>query len=64
MYTVILVGHCEKVVFSGLDGYCALDASKRQRSKTKLAVVLETPSGKRYSMAQQDVMMRRLKIAA
>ena len=64
MYKVIVVSSVENVIYSGLDGYVALDISKQHRGKTKFAVVLESPVGKRYSMAQQDVMMRRLKIAA
>ena len=64
MYKVIVVSGLENIIYNGRDGYVALDISKQHRSKTKFAVVLESPCGKRYSMAQQDVMARRLKIAA
>lgn len=65
MYKVILVGSgFEKELFSSKDGYSALYVSKKERAKTKFAVVLESPSGKRYSMAKQDEMIRRLAIAA
>jgi hypothetical protein len=63
-YSVIIVSASERVIYSGRDGYVALDISKQHRSKTKFAVVLQSPSGKRYSMAQQDIMMRRLKMPA
>ena len=62
MYHVIVVSSSERVIYSGLDGYVALDISKRYRNKTKFPVVLESPSGKRYSMSEQNIMMRRLKI--
>lgn len=64
MYQVIVVSGVENIIHIGRDGYVALDVSRRHRQKTKFAVVLQTPSGKRYSMSQQDVIMRRLKIAA
>lgn len=64
MYSVIVVSASERVVYCGRDGYTALDISVQHRNKTKFAIVLQTPKGKRYSMAQQDVMIRRLKIAA
>jgi len=60
MYIVIIVSLTERVVYSGLDGYVALTISKLQREKTKFAVILQTPSGRRFSMAKQDIFMRRL----
>lgn len=62
MYRVIVVSNSEREIFCGKDGYVALDVSMRERQKTRLAVVLQTPSGKRYSMSQQDKMIRRLKM--
>jgi hypothetical protein len=62
VYSVIVVSVSERIVYSGRDGYTALDIAKQHRSKTKFAVVLESPTGRRYSMAKQDIMMRRLKI--
>ena len=64
MYKVIVVSTTERIVYEGRYGYAALDISKQNRDKTKFAVVLQTPSGRRFSMAKQDVMMRRLKISA
>ena len=63
MYKVILVSGSERVLYSGNDGYVALSISKRERAKTKFAVVLQTRSGKRYSVAKQEEIVRRLKIA-
>lgn len=61
-YRVIAVGDSERLIYCGLDGYVALGISINNRSKTKFAVVFESRSGKRYSMAQQDTIIRRLKI--
>jgi len=64
MYKVLVISNAERIIYEGRDGYTALDVSKKHREKTKFAVVLQTPSGRRFSMTKQDVMMRRLKMAA
>lgn len=62
MYKVIFVGSTEKVLFESRDGYSALNISHREMQKTRNAIVVETPKGKRLTMAQQEKMRRRLKI--
>lgn len=61
MYRVIVVSTTERVIFSGNDGFIALDVSRKYRATTKFAVVLQTPTGRIFTMAKQDIMMRRLK---